>query len=524
MRQERDLTKGAIVKSLWLFALPLMLGNVLQQLYNLVDTWVVGRYLGKRALAAVGASYTLMTFLTSVVIGLCLGAGAFFAMAYGRREKETFRNGIFMSFTAIGGLSIVLTILLYGFVRPLTYLLQVPAETVEDMVTYLIYVFAGFFATFLYNYFASVLRSIGNSVLPLVFLGISVALNIGLDLLFVVTFSFGIAGAAVATVISQYIAGIGLMLYFLFRYSDLCPAKKDFIWEKKNFRQILSLSGFTCLQQSVMNFGILMIQGLVNSFGTTIMAAFSVAVKIDTIAYMPVQDFGNAFSFFVAQNYGAKKYTRIRKGFLLALVSVLIFCLVISAVVFGFADSLMGFFANEGSAVSAAGAEYLRVEGAFYVGIGILFLLYGYYRAVDKPVVSVVLTIISLGTRVILAYALTGLFHTGVIGIWAAIPIGWGLADLVGIMGSQRNQSRKLEINKTSQTQFILWMCFVPFQSFYKALLQNYGKQKTPQQPFDILKQETIIGNSMLLVLPIVFGPDTGGICDERNQTTVFDW
>ena len=418
MRQERDLTKGAIVKSLWLFALPLMLGNVLQQLYNLVDTWVVGRYLGKRALAAVGASYTLMTFLTSVVIGLCLGAGAFFAMAYGRREKETFRNGIFMSFTAIGGLSIVLTILLYGFVRPLTYLLQVPAETVEDMPdmrTYLVVIFAGISATFLYNYFASAHRSIGNSVLPLVFLGISVALNIGLDLLFVVTFSFGIAGAAVATVISQYIAGIGLMFYFLFRYSDLCPAKKDFIWEKKNFRQILSLSGFTCLQQSVMNFGILMIQGLVNSFGTTIMAAFSVAVKIDTIAYMPVQDFGNAFSFFVAQNYGAKKYTRIRKGFLLALVSVLIFCLAISAVVFGFADSLMGFFTNEGSAVSAAGAEYLRVEGAFYVGIGILFLLYGYYRAVDKPVVSVVLTIISLGTRVILAYALTGLFHTGVV-------------------------------------------------------------------------------------------------------------
>ncbi|MFR5619207.1 MAG: MATE family efflux transporter, partial [Clostridium sp.] len=309
MRQERDLTKGAIVKSLWLFALPLMLGNVLQQFYNLVDTWVVGRYLGKRALAAVGASYTLMTFLTSVVIGLCLGAGAFFSMAYGRREKETFRNGIFMSFTAIGSLSIVLTILLYGFVRPLTYLLQVPAETVEDMVTYLIYVFAGFFAIFLYNYFASVLRSIGNSVLPLVFLGISVALNIGLDLLFVVTFSFVqlLPGCSPwQYVISQYAAGIGLMLYFLFRYSDLCPAKKDFTWEKKNFRQILSLSGFTCLQQSVMNFGILMIQGLVNSFGTTIMAAFSVAVKIDTIAYMPVQDFGNAFSFFVAQITGQR--------------------------------------------------------------------------------------------------------------------------------------------------------------------------------------------------------------------------
>ena len=233
---------------------------------------------------------------------------------------------------------------------------------------------------------------------------------------------------------SQFVSGIGIGLYTLKKFPQLCPKKADCRWDKKNLDIILNLSVMTSVQQSIMNFGILMIQGLVNSFGTTIMAAFSVAVKIDTIAYMPVQDFGNAFSFFVAQNYGAKKYARIRKGFLLALVSVLIFCLVISAAVFGFADTLMGFFTNEGSAISAAGAEYLRVEGAFYVGIGILFLLYGYYRAVDKPVVSVVLTIISLGTRVLLAYALTGLFHTGVIGIWAAIPIGWGLADLVGMI------------------------------------------------------------------------------------------
>ena len=396
---------------------------------------MVGRYLGKRALAAVGASYTLMTFLTSVVIGLCLGAGAFFAMAYGRREKETFRNGIFMSFTAIGGLSIVLTILLYGFVRPLTYLLQVPAETVEDMVTYLIYVFAGFFATFLYNYFASVLRSIGNSVLPLVFLGISVALNIGLDLLFVVTFSFGIAGAAVATVISQYIAGIGLMLYFLFRYSDLCPAKKDFTWEKKNFRQILSLSGFTCLQQSVMNFGILMVQGLVNSFGTAVMAAFAAAVKIDSFAYMPVQEFGNAFSTFIAQNFGAKRYGRIRRGVRSALLTTVIFSIIVSVLVFVFAEPLMLIFVHPGETeILATGVEYLHIEGAFYCGIGILFLLYGYYRAVRKPGMSVVLTVISLGTRVALSYLLAAIPSVGVTGIWWSIPIGWLLADAVGML------------------------------------------------------------------------------------------
>ena len=338
-----------------------------------------------------------------------------------------------MSFTAIGSLSIVLTILLYGFVRPLTYLLQVPAETVEDMVTYLIYVFAGFFAIFLYNYFASVLRSIGNSVLPLVFLGISVALNIGLDLLFVVTFSFGIAGAAVATVISQYIAGIGLMLYFLFRYSDLCPAKKDFTWEKKNFRQILSLSGFTCLQQSVMNFGILMVQGLVNSFGTVIMAAFAAAVKSDSFAYMPVQDFGNAFSTYVAQNYGAGQPDRIKKGIRSAGLTSAVFCIVISVLVCAFAAPLMGIFIDPAQTeIIAAGVQYLRIEGACYIGIGVLFLLYGYYRAVNQPGMSVILTIASLGTRVALAYLLSAT-PLGVTGIWLSVPIGWALADAIGI-------------------------------------------------------------------------------------------
>ena len=441
MRQERDLTKGAIVKSLWLFALPLMLGNVLQQFYNLVDTWVVGRYLGKRALAAVGASYTLMTFLTSVVIGLCLGAGAFFSMAYGRREKETFRNGIFMSFTAIGSLSIVLTILLYGFVRPLTYLLQVPAETVEDMVTYLIYVFAGFFAIFLYNYFASVLRSIGNSVLPLIFLGISVALNIGLDLLFVVTFSFGIAGAAVATVISQYIAGIGLMLYFLFRYSDLCPAKKDFTWEKKNFRQILSLSGFTCLQQSVMNFGILMIQGLVNSFGTTIMAAFSVAVKIDTIAYMPVQDFGNAFSFFVAQNYGAKKKDRIRKGYSLSFRVLTIWGLFVTAAFVFLPEPIARLFFHEKEALDTA-VNYLVIIGFSEVFMSIELMTVGALSGLGRTRLSSTISVILTGSRIPLALILT---HAGMglNGVWWALTISSIVKGIVFTL-TFRHISRRL--------------------------------------------------------------------------------
>ena len=185
-----------------------------------------------------------------------------------------------------------------------------------------------------------------------------------------------------------------------------------------------------------MNLGILMVQGIVNGFGQNVMAAFAVAVKIDTIAYMPAQDFGNAFSVFVAQNYGANQKQRIKEGVKKAGISVVLFCLGISALVFIFARPLMSIFVrSKSAAVISTGVTYLRIEGAFYVGIGILFMLYGFYRAINKPLMSVILTIISLGTRVVLAYYLSKIPVIGVIGIWVAIPIGWFLSDLTGILG-----------------------------------------------------------------------------------------
>lgn len=187
------------------------------------------------------------------------------------------------------------------------------------------------------------------------------------------------------------------------------------------------------MQQSVMNFGILMIQGLVNSFGLVTMSAFSAAVKIDSFAYMPVQDFGNAFSTFIAQNQGAGLKQRIQEGLKKAIMIVTIFCLIISAVVFIFADKLMLIFIDPAKIdIISQGVQYLQIEGICYLGIGCLFLLYGYYRGVGKPGISVVLTVISLGTRVVLAYALAPVF--GTLAIWWAIPIGWFLADLTGIV------------------------------------------------------------------------------------------
>ena len=356
-----DLTRGGITRPMLLFAGPMIAGNLLQQCYNIADTLIVGRALGASALASVGFSFTLMTFLTSVLLGVCF--------------------------------------------------------------------------TFLYNYFACLLRSVGNSVAPMAFLAVSTVLNIGLDLWFVLGLGWGVAGAAGATVLAQGVSAAGIALYGWRRVPLLRLERRHCKVSRGELGRIMNYSLLTCVQQSVMNFGILMVQGLVNSFGVNVMAAFAAAVKIDAFAYLPVQDFGNAFSTFVAQNTGAQKTERIRRGIRSAVGVSIGFCLVSSLLVCLFAAPLMGLFVEPGETeIIAVGVEYLRIEGMCYCGIGILFLLYGLFRGLGRPGVSVVLTVVSLGTRVALAYLLAPIPAVGLKGIWWAVPIGWVLADLAGLV------------------------------------------------------------------------------------------
>lgn len=444
-----SLTEGSITKNLLRFAFPMMVGNLLQQFYNIADTLIVGRFLGADALAAVGSAYTLMTFLTSILLGLCMGSSAFFSMQFGRKDYDKMKNGIFLSFSMIGIVTIVLNIFVITQIDFIIRVLQVPEEVVELMKEYLFCIFFGIIATFLYNFFSNLLRAVGNSVIPLIFLAVSSLLNIVLDLIFVVVFHWGVSGAAVATVFSQYVSGIGLMIYYYLKFPYLRLEKKHRYWNGDTLREITGLSFLTCIQQSIMNFGILMVQGLVNSFGTIVMAAFAAAVKIGSFAYMPVQDFGNAFSTYIAQNYGAGKEERIQKGIKSAVMVSLIFCLVISFLVCIFARPLMMIFIDsDQTEIIKVGVGYLRIEGAFYFGIGFLFLFYGFYRAVNLPGMSVVLTVISLGTRVILAYLLSAVPMIGVTGIWAAVPIGWGLADLAGAGYYFRNKKKMFQMKQ----------------------------------------------------------------------------
>ena len=444
----RDLTKGSVLKSMLLFSIPMILGDLLQQCYNIVDTLIVGQFLGKNALASVGSSFTLMTFITSIILGLCMGSGALFSIRYGQKDEKGLREDVCASFFFIALITFILTVISYIFLNQLSVFLHVPHEVWGDMKGYLIVIFIGIPAIFLYNYFASYLRAIGNSMIPLIFLAISAILNIGLDLFFVIVLKLGVEGAAIATVISQYLSGIGISIYSLIKNIQVRAIMKLQYFHLKRVHKVISFSVITCIQQSVMNLGILMVQGLVNSFGTVVMAAFAAAVKIDAFAYMPVQDFGNAFSTFIAQNYGAKEKMRIQSGLKSAVCLSMGFCIIISTIVCIFAKDLMTIFIDaKETEIIMEGVKYLKIEGAFYCGIGCLFLLYGLYRALGKPGMSVVLTIFSLGTRVVLAYVLSAIPAIGVTGIWWSVPIGWALADLIGFIYYRCKKKELLSFN-----------------------------------------------------------------------------
>ena len=358
MLRNGDLTRGGITGTLLRFTLPMMAGSLLQQCYNIADTLIVGQCIGADALAAVGSAYTLMVFLISILLGLSIGSGTVFSLHYGAGNHSALRRSIFVSFVLIGAVTCVLNMAVFVWLDPILRLLQVPQDIYGMMRGYLWIIFCGIVFTFIYNFYAAMLRAVGDSVTPLCFLALSVALNIVLDLFFILQLDWGIEGAAIATVMAQGVASAGIVLYTWRKRPELRLHIGDMRFDRGSLKEIVSFSTLTCVQQSVMNFGILMIQGLVNSFGTAVMAAFAAAVKIDSFAYMPVQEFGNAFSTFIAQNFGAKRYERIRRGVRSALLTTVIFSIIVSVLVFVFAEPLMLIFVHPGETeILATGVE-----------------------------------------------------------------------------------------------------------------------------------------------------------------------
>ena len=443
MAQSREMTSGPSLPLILNFTFPLLLGNLLQQTYSLVDAAIVGKFLGINALASVGASTSVVFLILGFCNGCCGGFGIPVAQKFGARDYVTMRRYVSVSLKLAAVMSVavaIVTSLLCGFILRS---MRTPENIFEGAYLYLLITFIGVPCTFFYNLLSSIIRALGDSKTPFWFLLFSTILNIVLDLFCILTLGWGVAGAAIATVFSQGLSALLCYIYMYRKFDILKTEPADRRFRGDLARQLLYIGIPMGLQFSITAIGSIMLQSANNALGTACVAAFTAAMRIKMFVMCPLDSLGMAMATYSGQNYGAGKQERIREGARKSVLLVLGFCLVISASVFVFAKQLLLIFVQPyETEILAVGIQYLRIEGVFYFGIGFLFLFYGYYRAVRKPGMSVVLTVISLGTRVVLAYVLSAVPQIGVSGIWSAVPIGWILADLAGWIYYKKLQQR----------------------------------------------------------------------------------
>ncbi|WP_313257425.1 MATE family efflux transporter [Lacrimispora sp.] len=439
---ELDMTKGNPSKIIIKFFIPLFIGDLLQQFYGIIDAIVIGKFVGTDAFAAVGSSGAVIMFITSILIGLAMGASAIFSQLYGGRQYDELKQAISTALIFLFCISVMITIATSVFLPQIISLYQMPEETAAYAADYLKYVFYGFVFVGMYNAFAFLLRAFGDSKTPLYFLIISCISNLILDLLFIVVLHMGTAGAAIATLLTQAFAAVGCGIYTIKRMEFLNFERKDFKFSISVFNKIATFSVLTALQQSISSFGMMLIQGLVNTFGSTVMAAFAACSKIDSVANAPLQDLGNSFSTYTAQNEGAGEIKRIREGFRTTSRIIIILSAVISVVAFIFAPNLITLFVNkDATEVIAVGVGYLRIVSVFYVLLGFIVMFYGFFRGLGAIKISILMTIVSQGLRVLLAYSFAPV--RGFSGICWAIVVGWFLSDLLGFYMYKKVMSQK---------------------------------------------------------------------------------
>lgn len=428
---ELDMTKGNPSKIILKFFIPLFIGDLFQQLYSIVDAMVVGKFVNTDAFAAVGSSSAVNVFITSILLGLAMGASAIFSQLYGARRydelKKTISTALLFLFFASAFIMVVTSV----FLHPIIVFYHMPANTARYAAQFLRISFLGSIFVGMYNAFAFLLRAFGDSKSPLYFLIGSCLLNIILDLTFVIGFHMQVRGVAAATFISQGASAVGCGIYTVKKMRFLNFERKDMVFSFPAFKKVAGYAVLTALQQSISSFGMMLIQGLVNTFGAAVMAAFAACSKVDSVANTPLQDLGNAFSTYTAQNKGAGENMRIRKGFAAVSRIILVLSVVISFIAVVFAPDLITLFVSKSARdVISIGVGYLRIVPVFYVLLGFIVMFYGFFRGLGAIKISIFMTVVSQGLRVLLAYSFAP--AKGFSGICWAIVVGWLLSDLLG--------------------------------------------------------------------------------------------
>ena len=445
-----DLTQGNIRRQLVKMAIPLLIGSLLQQLYNTIDAAVIGRYVGKTAFAAIGISGAVMNLFVFIIVGACTGVSIYLGQNYGSQNMKRFRNAYFLSVLWGLILTILLSVVSLGLLNKIVGLVNTPKELVDSTTEYLRIIFWGLLATYLYNYLTSVLRAVGNTLVGLVVLAGSIIVNLILDMLFIAYLGLGVAGAAYATVISQVISVVFCYIYIRNNYSDLAFHKEDMYWDQSVVHQISMFAFVSALHQSSIYIGRILIQGAVNNVGVDVIAAYTAATRIEGFINAFGSSGASAISILVAQNLGARNEKRLKESVKISLELMIILGIVLSLGIAIFSKySVIAVMGTRDQRLIEYGVIYLRIISIFYVlnYIGNVFV--GYFRGIGKIDLTLYGTMLHISFRVLMTYRFIDVFGISTVA-WAT-GAGWIIVTSFHIIAYQMTK-RSMSFSITSET------------------------------------------------------------------------
>jgi len=419
-----DMTSGPITPQIIHFTIPLIIGNFCLLTYNAADSIIVGRFIGANALAAVGAASPIMNIVLFLIVGICLGMSVLMGNFFGAGDIAKLKREISTALIAGGVFTLVIVVLGLIFSHAILSLMHTPAAIIDDATLFLQIIFVGMFFTFIYNIYASTLRSMGNSNASLYFLAASAVLNVIMDILFVAVLKFGIAGAAWATVIAEALSALFCIIYVRKKIPILKYTRHEFVFDRSLLRETVNYSSVAGMQQITLHFGKLLVQGAVNPLGIFAIAAFNAVSRIDDFVMIVQQNIAHGTTGFLAQNNGGGRTDRLRKGFFTGLKMELIYSLIMGIIIFVFARPFVTLFVgNEGTKVVDSGVQYLRIMSFLYLLPGVTNILQGYFRGLGKLKITLNSTFTQIVGRVIAAYLMAPYF--GLKGIALACLVGW---------------------------------------------------------------------------------------------------
>ena len=433
-RSPEMMLMGSPLKSIIMFGLPIVFGNVFQQLYSMVDSIVVGRFDGAGALAAVGTSATVCNCLMMACSGFSTGASVVVSQQFGAGRRGDIKTTHSTTLIFLVILSVLVSLICFPLVPGLASLIRVPEDIIGDAILYMRIYLVGLIFLMLYNFFAAVLRALGDSVTPLLFLVISSLLNIAGDLFFVVKLQMGVAGVAWATVLSQAVSVVLCVVYVAKKSEYFQYSRGEFRFSRKIFGYVLRMGIPSAIQGSISNVGFVMVQSLVNSFGTINIAAYTAANKLESFSMLPISGFAQAFAVYVGQNMGAGDVKRTREGVRVITTFMVTVSLLSSAIMYIIGPQLVGLFLDAGETEAIArGATYMRTYCPFLIFHATMQIFSSVLRGSGDSLMNMVCSLSDLGMRMLAAYALSLWIGIGFIGCAWAIPIGWFCSTLIGV-------------------------------------------------------------------------------------------